>query len=112
MLYIPSNKNTNAMSYFSEIISSSINLCLGHNIKFAKNIKEQKCLEYLSEREHNVENAFVIDDIESLKNKKILVIDDVYASGATLKEVINILQNAKIENITAIVFAYREHNFL
>ena len=50
MLYIPSNKNTNAMSYFSERISSSINLCLGHNIKFAKDIKEQKYLEYLNKK--------------------------------------------------------------
>jgi len=112
MLYIPSNKNTNAMSYFSKRISSSINLCLGHNVKFAKEIKEQKCLEHQSEREHNVENAFFIDDIESLKNKKILVIDDVYASGATLKEIIKLLIDAKIENITSIVFTYREHTFL
>lgn len=112
MLYIPSNKNTNAMNYFSKRISSSINLCLGDNIKFVKEIKEQKYLEYLAEREHNVENAFFIDNIESLKNKRILIIDDVYASGATLKEIIKLLIGAKIKDITAIVFTYREHTFL
>lgn len=112
MLYIPSNKNMYSMDCFAKRISDSINLPLSHNIKFTKNIKEQKHLEYLSERENNVIDAFSIEDIETLKNKSILIIDDVYASGATIKEIIRLLLNAKIERVMVIVFAYREHTFL
>ena len=43
--------------------------------------------------------------------KKLLIIDDVYASGATLKELIKLLKENNITNIEVIVFCYRNYNF-
>lgn len=50
-------------------------------------------------------------NINNLKNKKLLIIDDVYASGATLKELIKLLKENNITNIEVIVFCYRNYNF-
>ena len=49
---------------------------------------------------------------EKLINKKILLIDDVFASGFTLKEAIKLLKENNIKNIECIVFCYRNHIFL
>lgn len=112
MLYIPSNKNKSFMEFASKKIANKIGIEILDSIKFRKNIKEQKKLEYLKDRTQNVENAFCIENIEYIKNKNILLIDDVYASGATLKEVISMLLHYGVKNIECIVFTCREHKFL
>ena len=83
---MPSNKNNNVMDFFADTISKTLNIKKSDDIILNKNIKEQKTLETLKEREDNIKNAFTIKNIENLKNKKLLIIDDVYASGATLKD--------------------------
>ncbi len=112
MLYIPSNKNGSFMEFASKKIANNIGIEVFSSIKFRKDIKEQKKLEYLKDRIDNVENAFCIENIEYIKNKNILLIDDVYATGATLKEVISMLLDYGVKNIECIVFTYREHEFL
>lgn len=111
LLYVPSNKNNNVMSFFADAISKTINIKKSDDILLNNNIKEQKVLETLKEREDNIKNAFTIKNIENLKNKKLLIIDDVYASGATLKELIKLLKENNITNIEVIVFCYRNYNF-
>nr|WP_232473338.1 phosphoribosyltransferase family protein [Brachyspira sp. SAP_772] len=108
---MPSNKNNNVMSFFANTISKTLSIKKSDNIILNKNIKEQKVLETLKEREDNIKNAFTIKNIENLKNKKLLIIDDVYASGATLKELIKLLKENNITDIEVIVFCYRNYNF-
>ncbi|ADK31057.1 ComF family protein [Brachyspira pilosicoli] len=111
LLYVPSNKNNNVMSFFANTISKTLNIKKSDDILLNKNIKEQKVLETLKEREENIKNAFTVKNINNLKNKKLLIIDDVYASGSTLKELIKLLKENNITNIEVIVFCYRNYNF-
>nr|WP_297286736.1 phosphoribosyltransferase family protein [uncultured Brachyspira sp.] len=107
---MPSNKNNNVMSFFANTISKTLNIKKSDDIILNKNIKEQKTLETLKEREDNIKNAFTIKNIENLKNKKLLIIDDVYASGATLKELIKLLKEYNLNSsIEIIVFCYRNY---
>ena len=114
LLFIPSNKNNNIMNFFADNISKELNIKKENAIIFNNEleIKEQKYLETLKEREENIKNAFNIILPEKLINKKILLIDDVFASGFTLKEAIKILKENNIKNIECIVFCYRNHIFL
>lgn len=112
LLFIPSNKNNNIMNFFVDNISKKLNIEKRDSIIFNNEIKEQKYLETLKEREENIKNAFNIISPEKLINKKILLIDDVFASGFTLKEAIKILKENKINNIECIIFCYRNHIFL
>lgn len=114
LLFIPSNKNSNIMNFFADNISKELNIEKENAIIFNNEveIKEQKYLETLKEREENIKNAFNIILPEKLINKKILLIDDVFASGFTLKEAIKILKENKINNIECIIFCYRNHIFL
>lgn len=112
LLFIPSNKNNNIMNFFADNISKELNIKKENALIFNNEIKEQKYLETLKEREENIKNAFNIISPEKLINKKILLIDDVYASGFTLKEAIKLLKENNIKNIECIVFCYRNHIFL
>ena len=112
LLFIPSNKNNNIMNFFADNISKELNIKKENAIIFNNEVKEQKYLETLKEREENIKNAFNIISPEKLINKKILLIDDVFASGFTLKEAIKLLKENNIKNIDCIVFCYRNHIFL
>lgn len=114
LLFIPSNKNNNIMNFFADNISKELNIKKENAIIFNNEleIKEQKYLETLKEREENIKNAFNIILPEKFINKKILLIDDVFASGFTLKEAIKLLKENNIKNIECIVFCYRNHIFL
>lgn len=112
LLFIPSNKNNNIMNFFADNISKELNIKKENALIFNNEVKEQKYLETLKEREENIKNAFNIISTEKLINKKILLIDDVFASGFTLKEAIKILKENKINNIECIIFCYRNHIFL
>ena len=112
LLFIPSNKNNNIMNFFADNISKELNIKKENALIFNNKIKEQKYLETLKEREENIKNAFNIISSEKLINKKILLIDDVFASGFTLKEAIKLLKENNIKNIECIVFCYRNHIFL
>lgn len=112
LLFIPSNKNNNIMNFFADNISKELNIKKENALIFNNEVKEQKYLETLKEREENIKNAFNIISPEKLINKKILLIDDVFASGFTLKEAIKILKENKINNIECIIFCYRNHIFL
>lgn len=112
LLFIPSNKNNNIMNFFADNISKELNIKKENALIFNNEVKEQKYLETLKEREENIKNAFNIISPEKFINKKILLIDDVFASGFTLKEAIKLLKENNIKNIECIVFCYRNHIFL
>ena len=58
-------------------------------------------------RHKNIKDSFKINEkyIEYLKDKNILIIDDITTSGATLEELINCFLNVEIKNITYLVIS-------
>ena len=100
------------MNYFADYINDNFNIKKYDLIKIIKNIKEQKFLESLKERKDNIKNAFEIKESLVLKNKNILLIDDVYASGETLKEVIKLFKALNFNYyLECLIFCYRNHIF-
>lgn len=51
----------------------------------------------------NVQGIFEVP--ESLKNYDVVIIDDVYTSGATTKEIVKVLKTAGAGRIIALIFA-------
>ena len=50
--------------------------------------------------------------LEKIENKNILLIDDVYASGETIKEIIKIFKTFEFNyDLEILVFCYRNHVF-
>jgi ComF family protein len=57
------------------------------------------------ERRENIKNAFLAKNQELVKNKKILLVDDVYTTGSTMEEAARVLKKAGAKEIIGIVIA-------
>jgi len=58
-----------------------------------------------TERRRNVKNAFRVKKPEKIKNKKILLVDDVFTTGATVNECARILLKSKAAEVEVFTFA-------
>ena len=69
-----------------------------------KNIIEQSKLNK-EERARNIQGVYAIKNCEKLHNKKILLVDDIYTTGSTVKECCRILQGANPKKIGVFTIA-------
>ncbi|MDP1629168.1 MAG: ComF family protein [bacterium] len=70
-----------------------------------RNNPAQVDLKSFKERRENVKNLFAVKKPEIVKNKKIVLIDDVFTSGATLSECARVLKMAGAKRIYGLVIA-------
>lgn len=61
-----------------------------------------------AERKENVKGCFLIKNEFQIKNKKILLLDDIYTTGATMEEAAKILKKAGVKEIVGMVLAKAE----
>lgn len=88
---------------------SSIPLDL-ESLKKVKSTKEIKNINDIHERQKLLEDAFDIEE-KIYKKKNILVIDDLYRSGTTLKAITNILKNkGKAKSVIVITITKTRSN--
>ncbi|MBI2023776.1 ComF family protein [Candidatus Giovannonibacteria bacterium] len=57
------------------------------------------------ERLINVKDSFAIKNPELIKNKKIILVDDILTTGATISECAKVLKNAGAEEVIGLVVA-------
>lgn len=95
----------NQSEEIAKILSSLLSLPLSKGI--IKKIKITLPQVTLSEKERkdNVKGAFSAEDKEKIKGKKFLIVDDVFTTGATMKEIAKILKQNGAEKIWGIVLA-------
>lgn len=108
--YIPLTKKSkrkrgfNQCEYIAKKISRHLNIpCKELLVKKSEN-KEQKKLKY-SERFDNVKNIFKLKNNIDIKDLKIIIIDDVTTSGATMEEACRILKKYDIKEIKLLTLA-------
>lgn len=70
-----------------------------------RNIAPQTSLEEVKERQKNVSGAFDIRAGEKIKGKVVLLVDDVYTTGSTIKECSSVLNRAGVEEVRALTIA-------
>ena len=63
------------------------------------------------ERLENLKGTFKLCDGIDLKNKNILLIDDVFTTGSTLDECAKTLKKAKPKSVNCYTFAKTKFNF-
>jgi ComF family protein len=70
-----------------------------------KNNKSQTLQKNNKEREQNVKDVFQIKIPEKIKNKNVIIVDDVFTSGSTTKEIAKLLKRHKAKKIITLVAA-------
>ena len=73
-------------------------------LKKIRNTKPQKLLS-AAERAENIKNAFHCTKEKSVKDRNILIVDDISTTGSTLSEAAKALKGAGAKTVTAVVFA-------
>ena len=54
------------------------------------------------DRQKNVKNAFIVSDAEQIKGLKVLLVDDVMTTGATVNECAGILKKSGVKDVKVI----------
>jgi ComF family protein len=93
----------------SEVVAEEISKTTGvaslkNVLKRKKNTKDQTNLSP-QQREENVRGAFVVTEPEMVSGKRIILVDDVITTGATLSECARMLRQAGAERIVAMTIA-------
>lgn len=103
--YVPMHKFSQFMRGYnqSELLATKLSEILHipcvelmHKAKFTK---PQHKIKNVKKRKTNLKGAFDINDKRLVKNKHILLIDDIVTTGSTLLECIKVLRKAKCANI-------------
>ena len=80
-------------------------------VKALKRIKKTKPQIDLPQelRAQNIKGAFLVEErVHALKGKSVILVDDVYTTGATMKEAAKILKRAGAKEVTGLVIAKQD----
>lgn len=95
----------NQCELIAKNISIKCNLSLNTtSLQKEKNTVAQSTLSK-QDREENIRNAYICRNKELIRNKNILIFDDVYTTGNTVNECSKALKNAGVNNIGVFTIA-------
>ena len=105
VIYVPPTVSGSLVKNFATKIAQILKFPISHNLQKTKQTKEQKVFENRYLKQENVSNAFAYQNPKEIERKSILLIDDIFDSGATIKEIGKILTNFGANKITPLVIA-------
>lgn len=105
VLYVPPTSSGDLVKNFAVKISQVLKFPISHNLVKARQTKEQKVFENGYLKTDNVSGAFTFATPNDVKGKSILLVDDIFDSGATLKEIGRLLTKFGAVKIAPIVIA-------
>lgn len=105
ILYVPPTVSGNLVKNFAEKISYVLKIPVSHKLNKQKETKEQKTFENSYLKKDNVSNGFCYSASNEISGKKIILIDDIFDSGATVKETGRLLTNKGAAKIVPLVIA-------
>jgi ATP-dependent DNA helicase RecQ len=105
MLYIPSTSSGDLEKNFAVKLSQVVKVPINHTLIKVRPTKEQKVFENMYLKTDNVKGAFGFTNPAIIQGKTILLIDDIFDSGATIKEVGRLLTKFGAIKIVPVVIA-------
>lgn len=105
VVYVPPTTSGDLVKNFAIKVSQVLRFPISHNLLKCRQTKEQKVFENGFLKTDNVSGAFTFTTPNDLKGNSILLVDDIFDSGATVKEVGRLLTNYGAIKIAPIVIA-------
>lgn len=105
LVYVPPTKSGSLVKVFAEKISGTLKIPISHDLIKNRITEEQKVFENYTLKNDNVRDSFSFRNPEKIPGKKILLVDDVFDSGATIKEIGRYFTNLGVEKIAPLVIA-------
>ncbi len=104
VLYLPPTNSGDLVKNFATKFARVIGVPISHELIKVRITQEQKMFQNAYSKHENVCGAFDIDE-DIVKDKYIILLDDIYDSGSTLKEVGKLLTQKGAKCIVPIVIA-------
>ncbi|MEI7485638.1 MAG: phosphoribosyltransferase family protein, partial [Ignavibacteriota bacterium] len=105
ILYVPPTVSGNLVRKFAKKVSVKLGIPLSNKLIKHRNTQEQKMFENGYLKSENVKNSFEYKREREIRGKRILLIDDIYDSGATIKEIGRYLTKIGAKTIAPLVIA-------
>lgn len=95
-----------------KIVGNKLNVPVDFDfVKKVKNTQQLKSIDDSAQRQKIIQGAFEVIDIEKYRNKKVLIIDDLFRSGTTVNELTSTLYNkANVENVYIVTLTKTRSN--
>jgi ATP-dependent DNA helicase RecQ len=105
ILYVPPTKSGDLVRNFAEKVSRVLKFPISHNLSKQRITSEQKVFENTYLKADNVRDAFIYKLPAEIQGKSILLIDDIFDSSVTVKEIGRYLTNLGALKIAPLVIA-------
>ena len=105
IVYVPPTNSGDLVKNFAEKISKVLKIPLSHKLIKQHETQPQKVFQNAYLKKDNVSGVFNYTAPNEIKDKCILLIDDIFDSGATIKEIGKILTNLEVKLIVPLVIA-------
>lgn len=90
----------------AKVVGSKLMVKVMRALKRVRKTKQQSQILDREEREKNVRGAFEANDNVALRGKKILLVDDVFTSGADMRECTKVLKKVGVEVVWGLALAH------
>jgi len=105
LLYVPPTVSGDLVRNFADKIATVLRIPISHKLKKQRPTSEQKVFENHYLKHDNVADSFMYDSPDEIADKNILLIDDIFDSGATVKEIGRYLSHLGAAKIAPLVIA-------
>ena len=105
VLYVPPTHSGDLVKNFAVKFASAIKVPISHKLVKIRQTSEQKVFQNSYLKQENVKDAFSYLPPEEINGKKIILLDDIFDSGATIKEIGKLLTALGAETIVPIAIA-------
>lgn len=105
IVFVPPTESKDLVRNFAERISATLKIPISYNLYKLKETKPQKIFQNRWNKTENIKGVFDYRNPEEIKGKNILLIDDIFDSGATIKEISKTLNQYDVNLIAPLVIA-------
>lgn len=98
------NRGYNQSQLLASYVSKKLSIPICHDLKKIKSTKEQHRLNR-AQRQTNLNDSFKLKNKEELKDKTILLIDDLITTGSTLDECAKVFKEKKVKEVIGLCLA-------
>ncbi|HEO65058.1 MAG TPA: RecQ family ATP-dependent DNA helicase, partial [Spirochaetes bacterium] len=105
ILYVPPSESGDLLRNFAVSVSERLNIPIHHGLTMKGPSISQKNPQNILTKQENVKGGFQFEPQKELKDKRILLIDDICDSGATIREISLYLSTSGAMEIAPLVIA-------
>lgn len=105
VLYVPPTESGDLVKNFAEKIAKSLSINFSHTLKKNRVTQSQKIFQTGLLKTDNLKDAFTVENMNEINGKSVLLIDDIYDSGATIKEIGKYLSKMGAVKVAPLVIA-------